>query len=168
MSTIDHAYIEDALKKQFGDAVRSTEEDYGMLNVITTREAIIDMLRYLKEHPDLQFNFLTDLCGIHFPYRKDEELGVVYLLHSFAHNIRLRIHIFFPENDAVAPTATQVFAAAGWMERETYDFFGIQFSGHPDLRRILNVDEMDYFPLRKQYPLEEATRTDKDDKYFGR
>ena len=63
---------------------------------------------------------------------------------------------------------TSLYASANWMERETYDFYGIIFDGHPDLRRILNMDEMEYFPLRKEYPLQDATRTDKEDKYFGR
>ena len=63
---------------------------------------------------------------------------------------------------------TDLFAGANWMERETYDFFGIEFVGHPDLRRILNEDSMDYFPMRKEYALEDATREDKDDRYFGR
>jgi NADH-quinone oxidoreductase subunit C len=65
-------------------------------------------------------------------------------------------------------TATSLYSSANWMERETYDFFGVNFIGHPNLKRILNVDEMDYFPLRKQYPLEDQTRIDKDDEMFGR
>lgn len=165
---IDNAFIEQSLREKFGENIRSVEESYGMLTIITRRETIIDMLQWLKKHETLQFTFLTDLCGIHFPDHKNEELGIVYHLHSFRNNIRIRIHVFFPENDPVVPSATSVFAAAGWMERETYDFFGIQFAGHPDLRRILNVDEMNYFPMLKQYPLEDATRTDKEDKYFGR
>ena len=63
---------------------------------------------------------------------------------------------------------TSLFPSANWMERQEYDFFGIEFEGHPDLRRILNVDEMDYFPMRKEFRLEDATRDDKEDKYFGR
>ncbi len=63
---------------------------------------------------------------------------------------------------------TSLYEASNWQERETFDFFGIEFIGHPNLKRILNVDEMDYFPMRKEYPLEDQTRTDKDDKYFGR
>ena len=70
-------------------------------------------------------------------------------------------------NPSIA-TVTDLFAAANWQERETFDFYGIIFEGHPNLTRIMNVDEMDYFPLRKEYPLEDGTRTDKEDKYFGR
>jgi NADH-quinone oxidoreductase subunit C len=65
-------------------------------------------------------------------------------------------------------TITEIYAGANWMERETYDFYGVIFKGHPDLRRILNEDSMDYFPLRKEYHLEDATREDKDDRFFGR
>lgn len=67
-----------------------------------------------------------------------------------------------------APTATGLWSSANWMERETYDFFGIIFEGHPNLKRILNVDEMTIFPLRKEYPLEDNTRKDKNDELFGR
>jgi NADH-quinone oxidoreductase subunit C len=73
-----------------------------------------------------------------------------------------------PNDAPEIDTVSSVFASANWQERETFDFYGIHFSGHPDLRRILNVDEMDYFPLKKEYPLEDQTRTDKDDTYFGR
>jgi NADH-quinone oxidoreductase subunit C len=76
--------------------------------------------------------------------------------------------IYVPSEAPNVYTATGLFSSANWMERETYDFFGVQFVGHPDLRRVLNVDEMDYFPLRKEFPLEDQTRIDKDDEMFGR
>jgi NADH-quinone oxidoreductase subunit C len=93
---------------------------------------------------------------------------VVYHLHNFSENIRLRYSISTSVNETAVFTASKLFESANWMERETYDFFGINFVGHPNLKRILNVEEMDYFPLRKEYPLEDQTRIDKDDEMFGR
>jgi len=114
------------------------------------------------------FNFLTDLTGVHYPDRTDEELCVVYHLHNLRANIRLRFKVYVPVAKPDIFTATAVFSGANWMERETYDFFGINFVGHPNLTRILNVDQMDYFPMRKEYKMEDPTRTDKDDEMFGR
>ncbi|MFI5171450.1 MAG: NADH-quinone oxidoreductase subunit C [Chitinophagales bacterium] len=165
---INNALIESLIREQFGDAIRSVEESYGMIDIVVEREKIIDILQWLKNSNLFQFNFLTSLCGMHFPDNKGEELSVVYHLHSLTNNVRIRVHTFFAANDAVVPTATVLFKTANWMERETYDFFGIKFTGHPDLRRILNVEDMNYFPMLKQYPLEDGTRTDKEDKYFGR
>ena len=92
----------------------------------------------------------------------------MYQLHSLVNNWRIRLKIYLPEENPETPTLTTVFSAANWMERETYDFFGVNFVGHPNLKRILNVDEMDYFPMRKEFPMEESTRIDKDDEMFGR
>ncbi len=93
---------------------------------------------------------------------------VDYHMHSFVHGFRIRIKVALSEADIHIPTATGLFAGANWMERETYDFFGILFDGHPNLKRILNIEEMDYFPMRKEYPMEDATREDKIDALFGR
>jgi len=165
---ITHEYIVEKLSTQFPGKVLTQEEPFGLLSLNVPREDVIDIIKWLKEDSELQFIFMTDLCGVHFPEHTGQELGVVYHLHSFIHNIRLRLRTFFPENDPVVPSATAVFRAANWMERETFDFYGIRFTGHPDLRRILNVDDMTYHPLLKQYPLEDGTRTDKEDKFFGR
>lgn len=83
-------------------------------------------------------------------------------------NVRLRIKTFIPIAKPEIASVTSLYSSANWMERETYDFYGIIFTGHPNLTRILNVDEMDYFPMRKEYPLEDGTRQDKVDEYFGR
>jgi NADH-quinone oxidoreductase subunit C len=83
-------------------------------------------------------------------------------------NFRIRIKTFFDINHPEIATATDLWPAANWMERETYDFFGVKFKGHPNLKRILNMDEMDIFPLRKEFPLEDQTRIDKNDSMFGR
>jgi NADH-quinone oxidoreductase subunit C len=112
--------------------------------------------------------FLTDLCAVHYPDDPGREIAVVYHFHSLPNNFRLRLKAFLPIANPVIDTMNPLFSAANWMERETYDFYGVQFTGHPDLRRILNVDHMDYFPLRKEYALEDETRDDKDDRFFGR
>ncbi len=140
----------------------------GVLNIHTTREQVIGLLQLLRDDEQLGFNFLTSLCGIHYPENAGQELGIIYHLHNWFQNVRLRVKIFFPKDDPHVPTATGLWPTANWMERQEYDFFGIIFTGHPDLRRILNVDEMEVFPMRKEYKLEDGTRTDKDDRFFGR
>jgi NADH-quinone oxidoreductase subunit C len=83
-------------------------------------------------------------------------------------NLRIRIKIFVPENHLEVPTATVLWPTANWMERQEYDFFGIIFKGHPNLKRILNMDDITFFPMRKEFPLEDQTRDDKNDAMFGR
>ena len=168
MNQVDNILITNLLIEHFKHNVRSVEESYGMLDIVVERDNIIDIIRWLKDHNILKFNFLTSLCGVHFPEKTNEELDVIYHLHSLTNNTRIRIHVFLPENDASIPTISDIFPGANWMERETYEFYGIVFVGHPDLRIILNVEDMAYFPLLKQYALNDDTRTDKDDKYFGR
>jgi NADH-quinone oxidoreductase subunit C len=137
-----------------------------MLCMTVRKEFIRDVLSFLRDDDELQYNFLTTLCGMH--YQDKEQLGVVYHLHSFVNNHRIRIKTATDIKQPDIPSITTVWPAANWMEREAYDFFGIQFDGHPDLKRILNVDEMTDFPLRKDFPLEDQTREDKDDSMFGR
>ena len=160
--------IEKRLRDTFGGDIISAEmvRDFPVFTV--KKDKIIDVVKFLYDDNELQFRFLTDLCGIHFPDNKGQELGVIYHLHNMRRNWRIRLRIFFPLNDATVPTLTTVFSAANWMERETYDFYGITFKGHPNMRRILNVDDLGGFPMLKEYPLEDPTRQDKDDKMFGR
>ena len=157
--------ITNRLTEKFGSAILFTEESDGMLAFTVQAAAVIPMIQFLKE--SLNFNFLTDLCGIHYP---DQTLpfGVIYHLHNFTANVRIRLKTFVSGPDPVIATATGLYPAANWMERETFDFYGIVFDGHPNLKRILNVDYLDYFPMRKEYPLEDPTRHDKDDQFFGR
>lgn len=140
----------------------------GILTVEVTPGQLIPIVKSLKEHPQFQFTFMTDLCGLHLPDQTNRELGVVYIFHSWTNNTRIRFKTFAPIHSPLVPSMTILFNSANWMERETYDFYGIIFDGHPNLKRILNVDEMDYFPLRKEYPLEDQTRQDKMDEFFGR
>jgi len=168
MSVITNEFLLEKLNEQFGENILSAEFPYGMLTITITPAAIVDILKWLNEDKILKFRFLTDICGSHYPDLKDQELCVIYHVQSMENNLRLRIKAFLPITHPEIPTATTLYSAANWMERETYDFYGVIFKGHPNLKRILNVDEMDYFPMRKEYPLEDATRTDKEDQYFGR
>ncbi len=165
---LTHARIEERLKEKFPDAVSGFGEPYGMLGFTVPAEMNLKVLQFLYEDPELQFRFLTDLTAVHYPDQTGAELAVVYHLHNLVDNVRLRMKLFTDIRNPDVFTASRLFAGANWMERETYDFFGINFVGHPNLKRILNVDEMDYFPMLKQYPLEDQSRKDKDDEMFGR
>jgi len=160
--------IKQKLIEKFGEQVTDFSEPYGMLTFSAPKELNLKVLNFLYDDNDLKFRFLTDLCAVHYPDQNGKELAVVYHLHNLVDNVRIRFKVFTDITQPDIYTATGLFSAANWMERETYDFYGINFLGHPNLKRILNVDEMDYFPMRKEFPLEDQTRTDKDDEMFGR
>ncbi len=160
--------IRQQLTEKFGEEIYDWSEPYGMLTFTSHKDLNLKVLQHLFDDPTLQFRFLTDICAVHYPEKKGAELAVVYHLHNLVENIRIRFKVFTDVNKPDVFSATALYASANWMERETYDFYGVNFIGHPNLVRILNADEMDYFPMRKEYPLEEQTRVDKDDEMFGR
>ncbi|MFA6275958.1 MAG: NADH-quinone oxidoreductase subunit C [Pedobacter sp.] len=166
MAKATNTEIIDLLGEKFGGQLFDVTEPYGLLTFSTTKDRIIDVLSYMKENGKVNFNFLTDLTAVHYPEK--HQLAVVYHLHSMVNGVRARVKVFIHENDPTIPTASTLWNAANWMERETYDFFGVKFEGHPDLRRILNMDELGVHPMLKQYPLEDPNRVDKKDEYFGR
>ncbi len=160
--------IKTKLTEKFGDQLTDWSEPYGMLTFTAPKDLNLKLLQFLYDDEELKFRFLTDLQAVHYPNNSGAELAVVYHLHNLADKIRLRFKVF---TDIAKPdvfSATALYQTANFMERETYDFYGVNFVGHPNLIRILNVDEMDYFPLRKEFPLEDQTRIDKDDEMFGR
>jgi NADH-quinone oxidoreductase subunit C len=167
MAKITNEEVLNKISAKFGEQVTLTGEPFGLLTFETGREQIIDLLTFLKTDATLQFIFLTDITAIHYP-EQEKPIGVIYHLHSLVNNVRVRVKVFLAEGDVHIPSATVLWDGANWMERETYDFFGVQFDGHPDLRRILNVDDMTVFPMRKEFPLEDPNRVDKKDFYFGR
>lgn len=162
-----NTFLIQALETEFPDSILSCEEPYGFLTLEVKKEDVKRIIHHLKDS-SLRYIFLTDICGIHIPDRKDKELGVIYHLHALERNHRVRIKCFMPETDAVVDSVTDLFAGANWMERETYDFYGIKFRNHPDMRIILNDTALGYHPMRKEFPLEDATRADKNDAMFGR
>ncbi len=160
--------IKERLIEKFAEQVSNFEEPYGMLTFEVPKEMNLKVMQFLYDDEELKFQFLTTLCAVHYPDNKGRELAMVYHLHNLTDNIRIRFKAYLDINKPDIFTATKLYEAANWLERETYDYYGVNFIGHPNLVRILNVDEMDYFPLRKEYPLEDQTRKDKDDEMFGR
>lgn len=160
-------FVLEAITREFPESVISSSEPYGMLTVEIKKDDIKKVIHYLKDS-SLEINFLTDVCGIHYPEFPDKEIGVIYHLHNMMTNFRIRLKAFMTRENMEVDSLVDLYAGANWMERETYDFYGIKFKGHPDLRPILNMEDLGYHPMLKEYRLEDGTRTDKDDSMFGR
>ncbi|MBI1835790.1 MAG: NADH-quinone oxidoreductase subunit C [Flavobacteriia bacterium] len=167
-STLTNELVFSKLKEKFGESLGEQQEPFGLLTVEVTSNEIHSVIEWLKNEPALNVNYLTLIGGIHYPENEGKELCVVYHLHSLIHNFRIRLKSFLPIENPTIATITDLYDGADWQERETFDFYGIIFEGHPNLVRILNEDSMNYFPMRKEYQLEDATREDKDDRFFGR
>ncbi len=166
MAKATNTELVELLGEKFGEQLFDVSEPYGLLTFSTTKDKMIEVLSFLKENGKINFNFLTDITAVHYPEK--EQIAVVYHVHSMVSGIRARVKVFLNEKDPRIATATVLWNGANWMERETYDFFGVKFEGHPDLRRILNMDDLGVHPMLKQYPLEDPNRVDKKDEYFGR
>ena len=149
----------------FKDSVTNIAMESDLLCITVHKDGLLSVLEHLRN--ELGFGFLTTLCGMHFP-DTEQELGVVYHLNNMREGHRLRVKSRTTMADPVFRSAVDLWPAANWMERETWDFFGIRFEGHPNLKRILNMEDFPAFPLRKDYPLEDPTRQDKNDAFFGR
>ncbi len=160
-------FVLEAISREFPESVISSSEPYGLLTVEIKKEDIKKVIHYLKDS-SLEFNFLTDICGIHYPEYPEKEIGVIYHVHNMMTNLRIRLKIFMSRDNMEVDSLTEIYAGANWMERETFDFYGIKFKGHPDLRPILNMEDLGYHPMLKEYRLEDGTRTDKNDSMFGR
>lgn len=167
-SKITNEELLNQLQAAFGEVVLEHNVAYDILNVYVPANKAKEVVLWLKNHETLKLNYLTNIAGIHYPFNQGKELEVIYQLHSMVNNIRLRVKATLPIENPEIETIVDIYAGANWMERETYDFFGIIFKGHPNLKKILNEETQDYFPMRKEYPLEDQTREDKDNRFFGR
>jgi len=119
---VNNEIIKQKLSEKFGDAVSNFEEPYGLLSFEAPKEMNLKVLQFLYDDAELKFRFMTDLCAVHYPDNKGKELAVVYHLHNLEDNTRLRFKVFTAIETPDIFTATQLFSAANWMERETYDF----------------------------------------------
>lgn len=166
MEGTSHEKLIAVIKEKYEEEILLTEMLYDFPTISLKKDKIVEIIKFLYDHSETKFQFLTTLCGIHYP--ETNQIAVMYQLHNLVSNQRIRLKVYLPVDSPVIPTLTPLFPAANWMERETYDFFGVIFEGHPNLKRILNVEEMTIFPLRKEYPLEDQIREDKNDTMFGR
>jgi NADH-quinone oxidoreductase subunit C len=136
-----------------GDAVQEIHARLGDATARVDRERIEDVLAFLRDDPELEFEMLTDLTAVDY-LGEQPRFEIVYHLYSVTHNHRVRVKVRVPEDDPTIASAVLLYASANWMEREVFDLYGIHFDGHPDLRRILLYDEFEGHPLRKDYPKE--------------
>ncbi len=138
------------LREMRGDLIVDASISYEELNVISTPEAILALLTFLRDDPRCGFISMIDICGVDWPQR-EKRFDVVYHLMSPTRNLRIRIKVAVADGVAV-PSATSVYKGAEWFEREAWDMYGIPFSGHADLRRLLTDYGFEGHPLRKDFP----------------
>lgn len=149
---MDNQTVLERLKIRLGDTILESHEFRGELTIVVPKDRIVEVCTFLKDDPDLAYDFLSDLCGIDM-YTPSKRFGVIYNVLSLKNKHRFRIKIFTEEEDLKVPTVTGIWKTANCHERETYDMFGIVFEGHPDLRRMYMPEDFEYFPLRKDFPL---------------
>ncbi|MBX3230145.1 MAG: NADH-quinone oxidoreductase subunit C [Labilithrix sp.] len=144
----------EALKNRFGDVVVETHSDWGDDTAVVKAESWKEVCRFLRDDPSMAFDMPVDLCAVDFPERSPR-FEIVLHLYSVGKRQRLRLKARVGDaegDDAAIDSVTDVWVGVNWYERETYDLMGIQFKGHPDLRRILMYPEFEGHPLRKDYP----------------
>ena len=142
----------EALKSKFGSAVEPGADFRGEETVIVRKAQLLELCTFLRNDPAFRFDSMRDLCGADH-YRPDDRFEVVYNLFSIPNKRRLRLKVRIDEADMHVASVSGIWSTADWLERETYDMYGIIFDGHPDLRRIYMPEEFEYHPLRKDFPL---------------
>ena len=165
---MDNATVIERLRAALPEAIEKISEFRGSLSVYVKPEAIVEVARFLRDDPDLSYNFLDNLCGVDYIGR-DPRFEMVYhlLSHKNRHIVCLKVGV--PERTPAVPTLTGLWATANWQERETFDLLGITFTGHPGLQRILMPDDWEGYPLRKDVPLggEEVAFTFNEDQIYA-
>ena len=139
------------LKSQFGEAAGDAFEFIGQLSVTVDKNRIVEICDFLRRDAQTDFDYLSDLTCVHYPDRRDAQFEMVYNLLSISRNERVRLKVRISES---VESVTSVWPAANWLEREVFDLFGVRFSNHPDLRRLLLPPDWEGHPLRKDFPLE--------------
>ena len=144
------------LTEKYPKAVLGSHDRFGALEIQILRAAIAEVLKFLRDNPEFDFDMLIDLVSIdysNYPGWTGERFGIVYLLKSLTLGHRLQLKTTAPEDEPVVPTISELYGNADWLEREAYDQMGIRFANHPNLKRLLNHHEFVGHPLRKDYPI---------------
>ena len=141
----------DLIKSKYGDLVLDSHNFRGDQTGTVRKDSGNDFFKFLRDEPELAFNFLMDITAVDYLSKKTERFEVVYHFYSLKHNDRLRIKIPISMKDCIADTITPLWKTANWYEREIWDMYGIKFRNHPDLKRILLYEEFNGHPLRKDY-----------------
>jgi NADH-quinone oxidoreductase subunit C len=143
----------DTLGHPWQDAIERVVVDRGELTFVVRRDHLLPVMQTLRDLPSLRFEVCLGVNGVHYPEDTGRELHAVYPLLSMTHNRRIRVEVVCPDADPHIPSVVSVYPANDWNERETWDFFGIIFDGHPALTRIIMPDDWPGHPQRKDYPL---------------
>jgi NADH-quinone oxidoreductase subunit C len=143
--------IEQLVNSELASKIKKSLITFGELLIETSDEELIDVIYFLKSHDKLKFRQLIDIAGVDYP-EEEKRFKLIYLFLSHEKNIRIKISINFEIGKKI-PTITKIYPSANWMEREVFDMYGIEFSNHPDLRRILTDYNFEGYPLRKDFPL---------------
>ena len=145
--------LEELLGDQADAAIEAVIVDRGELTLHVARAHLLEVCRHLRDDQDLRFEMCLGVSGVHYPADAGRELHAVYPMQSVTHNRRLRVEVSTPDDDRHIPSITPIYPMNNWHERETWDFFGIVFDGHPSLSRIEMPDDWVGHPQRKDYPL---------------
>jgi len=143
----------DRINSQYRDSIIDSHNFREEQTITVMKNPIADLLKFIRDDPKLDFNFLMDLTAVDYLNRKDDRFEVVYHLYSLKHNGRLRVKVPVNEDDCRIDSVSALWKTANWYEREVWDLYGIKFNGHPDMRRILLYEEFKGHPLRKDYPI---------------
>ena len=146
------SYI-DKVKSKYPKIIIDSHNFRGEQTVVVKKESVLELFKFLRDDPSLDFKFLMELTAVDYLNRKDNRLEVVYHFYSLKHNHSFRVKVPVSEDDCTIDSVSSLWKTANWYEREVWDLYGIKFNGHPDMRRILLYEEFKGHPLRKDYPI---------------
>lgn len=145
----------DIVEREFSDEVLDSHSRHGQDTVTVKRDRLAEIIEYLRDDEATQMNYLRYLNAVDY-MKRDPRFEVIYVLYSVPKKHMLTVRVPLDEDDAVVPTIEHLYGSAHWMERDTWDMYGVEFDGHPDMRRVLNYEEFEGHPLRKDYPKQQG------------